>query len=71
MPVAYETVFRNMADCVIVIDDQNHITESNPSAQRILKLNPMETIGSSLEHILPKSACTSVLTPENLQFSKR
>jgi len=53
MPIAYEAIFRSMADGVIIIDKQNFIVETNPAAQRILKLNKSEMIGKTLNQVIP------------------
>ena len=53
MPVAYETIFRSMADGVIIIDKQDLVVETNPAAQRILKLNKTEMIGKTLKQVIP------------------
>jgi PAS domain S-box-containing protein len=53
MPIAYEAIFRSMADGVIIIDKQNFIVETNPATQRILKLNKSEIIGKALKQVIP------------------
>jgi PAS domain-containing protein len=53
MPIAYEAIFRNMTDGVIIIDKQNFIVETNLAAQRILKLNKSEIIGKTLNQVIP------------------
>ncbi len=53
MPVAHEAIFRSMTDGVIIIDKQNFIVETNPAAQRILKLNKSEIIGKTLNQVIP------------------
>jgi len=53
MPIAYEAIFRNMTDGVIIIDKQNFIVETNSAAQRMLKLNKSEMIGKTLNQVIP------------------
>jgi PAS domain S-box-containing protein len=53
MPVAHEAIFRSMTDGVIIIDKHNFIVETNPAAQRILKLNKSEIIGKTLNQVIP------------------
>lgn len=48
-PIAYETVFQTIRDGVIVVDQNNIITDINPAAAKSLKKTPKEIIGTSLE----------------------
>lgn len=50
-PVAYETVFQNMQDPVIVLDDQERIIGLNHGAERLLNLSENEALRASLDGI--------------------
>lgn len=50
-PVAYETVFQNMQDPVIVLDDQERIIGLNHGAERLLNLSENEALRESLDGV--------------------
>jgi diguanylate cyclase (GGDEF)-like protein len=50
-PVAYETVFQNMQDPVVVIDDQNRVIGLNHGAESMLNINETQALRSPLEQI--------------------
>lgn len=50
-PVAYETVFQNMQDPVIVLDDQERIIGLNHGAERLLNLSEHDALRASLDGI--------------------
>jgi diguanylate cyclase (GGDEF)-like protein len=50
-PVAYETVFQNMQDPVIVVDDQNRVIGLNHGAESLLNISEDEALKSSLDGV--------------------
>ena len=50
-PVAYETVFQNMQDPVIVVDDQNRVIGLNHGAETLLNITENEALKSSLDGV--------------------
>jgi len=55
-PLAYETVFRNMQDPVIVIDDQERIISLNPGAESLLNMTEVDALREPLEKIFGEQA---------------
>ncbi len=51
-PIASHTLFENVNSGIIVLDLQDHIVETNPTAQRFLKLGP-SAIGKRLDSFSP------------------
>ena len=64
MPVAYEAIFRNMVDGVVVLDSQSRIVELNPAAQRIVNRERSDSIGRTYRTVLPGQAGLLALKPE-------
>lgn len=56
VPVAYETVFQNMQDPVIVVDDQQRIIGLNHGAETLLDLREQDALRESLDHVFGKDA---------------
>jgi diguanylate cyclase (GGDEF)-like protein len=50
-PVAYETVFQNMQDPVIVVDDQNRVIGLNRGAETLLNISENEALKTSLDGV--------------------
>ncbi len=50
-PVAYETVFQNMQDPVIVVDDKNRVIGLNHGAETLLSITENEALQSSLDGV--------------------
>jgi diguanylate cyclase (GGDEF)-like protein len=50
-PVAYETVFQNMQDPVIVIDDQQRIIGLNHGAEALLDMKEQDALRESLDKV--------------------
>jgi diguanylate cyclase (GGDEF)-like protein len=50
-PVAYETVFQNMQDPVIVVDDQNRVIGLNHGAETLLNISENEALKTSLDGV--------------------
>ena len=55
-PLAYETVFQNMQDPVIVIDDEERIIGLNHGAEALLRLKESEAVRESLDHVFGDDA---------------
>ncbi len=55
-PIAYETVFQNMQDPVVVLDDQSRVIGLNRGAEALLKLNETEALKESLESLFGEEA---------------
>ena len=55
-PLAYETVFQNMQDPVIVIDDNERIIGLNHGAEALLRLKESEAIRESLDYVFGDDA---------------
>jgi diguanylate cyclase (GGDEF)-like protein len=53
-PVAYETVFQNMRDPVIVVDDQQRIIGLNRGAEVLLNLSESDALRASLDKVFGK-----------------
>lgn len=50
-PLAYETVFQNMQDPVVVVDDQQRIIGLNHGAEELLKISEKDAMRVSLESV--------------------
>lgn len=50
-PLAYETVFQNMQDPVIVVDDEERIIGLNRGAEALLNMNESEALRESLQSV--------------------
>jgi diguanylate cyclase (GGDEF)-like protein len=50
-PLAYETVFQNMQDPVIVVDDQERVIGLNHGAERLLNISENEAMRTSLDGV--------------------
>ena len=55
-PVAYETVFQNMQDPVIVVDDQQRIIGLNHGAEALLDLREQDALRESLDQVFGEDA---------------
>jgi diguanylate cyclase (GGDEF)-like protein/PAS domain S-box-containing protein len=55
-PLAYETVFQNMQDPVIVVDDEDRIIGLNHGAEALLNMKESEVLRESLENIFGDDA---------------
>lgn len=64
MPIAYEAIFKNIADGVVVLDTQNRVIELNPAAQRMVARKRADTIGQPYSLVLPGQAGLLPLKPE-------
>ena len=52
LPFARETIVDNMEDLVVVLDARDRVVEINKNAQRILRINGSNVIGSSVDIVL-------------------
>jgi diguanylate cyclase (GGDEF)-like protein len=50
-PLAYETVFQNMQDPVVVVDDNRRVIGLNNGAEQMLKMNETSALRASLESV--------------------
>lgn len=55
-PLAYETVFQNMQDPVVVIDDQQRIIGLNHGAEQLLDLRERDALREPLDAVLGEGA---------------
>ena len=55
-PVAYETVFQNMQDPVIVVDDRERIIGLNHGAETLLDVREQDALRTSLEEVFGADA---------------
>ena len=55
-PIAYETVFQNMEDPVVVLDNQRRVISLNRGAEALLKLHESDVIKESLETLFGEDA---------------
>ena len=55
LPVAHQTVFNEMRDGVIVVDDKNRLVDINPAAQRFMLIKGQEAVGQPVMDFLPKT----------------
>jgi len=55
-PLAYETVFQNMQDPVIVVDDQERIIGLNHGAETMLNMSESEALRESLDKVFGDEA---------------
>jgi diguanylate cyclase (GGDEF)-like protein len=55
-PLAYETVFQNMQDPVIVVDDQERIIGLNHGAEALLNMKESDALRESLDKVLGDEA---------------
>jgi two-component system sensor histidine kinase UhpB len=56
VPIAQETVFDGLSDCVIVLDLNDNIVESNPSAKKMISCLGDESLGRNLSQVMPDLA---------------
>lgn len=54
-PVAYDAIFKNIEDVVIVLDDHNRVIDLNPTAIRILNWERSAVIGKNVLALLTSS----------------
>ena len=52
-PIAYFAVIKNLKDGVVVLDFADRIVDLNPSALKILDLNPNQVIGEKIKKYIP------------------
>ena len=55
-PIAYETVFQNMEDPVVVLDNQRRVISLNRGAEALLKLHETDVIKEPLEALFGEDA---------------
>lgn len=55
-PLAYETVFQNMQDPVVVIDDQCRVIGLNHTAENMLSINEAQALRTPLEELFGNEA---------------
>ena len=55
-PLAYETVFQNMQDPVIVVDDEERIISLNHGAEALLNMNESDALRASLDSVFGADA---------------
>ena len=55
-PLAYETVFQNMQDPVIVVDDEERIIGLNHGAEALLNMNEADALRESLQSVFGSDA---------------
>jgi PAS domain S-box-containing protein len=55
LPVAHQTVFNEMRDGVIVVDDKNRLVDINPAAQRFMLIKGQEAVGQPVMDFLPRT----------------
>ncbi|RRR65864.1 MAG: PAS domain S-box protein [Candidatus Viridilinea halotolerans] len=56
VPIAYNTVFQSMEDCVIVLDEQEHMVDLNPAAALLLGHKAQAIIGKPFNQTFPAGA---------------
>lgn len=54
LPIAQETVFAGLTDCVIVLDMNDNIVESNPMAKKMISCLGNESLGKNLAEMIPE-----------------
>ena len=54
VPVAHETIFRNMDDGFLLLDMRYRIQDLNPAAAKILKVSQLELIGKNAAEVLQR-----------------
>ena len=57
-PLAYETVFQNMQDPVVVIDDQDRIIGLNHGAEDLLSVSEQQALRTPLEEVFKEGSTT-------------
>jgi PAS domain S-box-containing protein len=60
IPVARDTVFERISDCVIVLNAQNRIVDLNPAAEHLAGYTSSEALGLPVEQIWPNWPSQSV-----------
>jgi len=55
-PIAYETVFQNMQDPVVVIDDQDRIIGLNHGAEHMLEVTEQEALRTPLDKVFKEGS---------------
>ena len=56
LPIAQETVFAGLTDCVIVLDLNDNIVESNPSAKKMISCLGDKPLGKNMSQVMPELA---------------
>ena len=56
LPIAQETVFAGLTDCVIVLDLNENIVESNPTAKKMISCLGDKALGKNLYQVMPELA---------------
>lgn len=54
MPVARHTLFGELSDGVLVLDNKSRVADINPAAVELLKINEEQLFGKSLDALLPE-----------------
>jgi PAS domain S-box-containing protein len=65
IPVARNRIIDTMSDGVVILNDENRIIDSNPSAQYILGISVKSTIGKRLIDLLPGQAQLEDILSDN------
>lgn len=55
-PVAYDAIFKNIEEAIVVLDEHNRIIDLNPTVIRILNWDRRSVIGKNLLDVLSSSA---------------
>ncbi|WP_029909938.1 sigma-54-dependent Fis family transcriptional regulator [Pelobacter seleniigenes] len=66
--VRFETIFNHSGEGIIAIDHEKKIVQINPTAAQILQVDEINSLGSSIEDIIPDSTFKSLLA-KNRNYS--
>lgn len=56
IPIAYDTIFKNMTDGVLVLNEQGEIIQINPVAEQLLQKSPAQLVGEKIKDVLASSS---------------
>ncbi|RJP17701.1 MAG: PAS domain S-box protein [Candidatus Abyssobacteria bacterium SURF_5] len=74
IPVAHASIVSGITDSIIVLDRQNRLVETNPSAQRLVSLSAADMLGRPLQEILPElsrqfdPSLVKIIAVEDIEF---
>jgi len=53
-PLAYDLIIENLKDGIVILDDENHIVDINPSAQKFIGITSQQAIGATIDLLYEK-----------------
>jgi PAS domain S-box-containing protein/putative nucleotidyltransferase with HDIG domain len=69
IPLARDTMFENISDCILVLDMQNHVLDLNPAAERLIGCSVSSALGLPLKQIWPDWQNQLITSDKNIEAS--